>query len=226
MEKHSKLWYFENFNLLEPLTMKEKERLSTLVSMNKTPKGKVIYLPHDSSKNIFFLKSGKVKISRYSDDGKEIIIALLEPGEIFGELALVDSGERAEIAEVVEDAVICGININDMEMMLEKNPTFNLKITKLIGLRMKKVQSRLETLCFKNSEERIRGFIKDIADEHGKKLGTGKEIVVYLRLTHQDISKLTATARQKVTTVFNELEHSGIITYDRKRILIREYDKL
>jgi CRP/FNR family transcriptional regulator len=127
--------------------------------------------------------------------------------------------KRNEMAQVVEEAVICGVHTAQMEDMLKQNPVFNLQITKLIGLRLKKVQSRLDAMFFQNAEQRVKSFIKELADEHGKKL-LNNEVEVKLNLTHEDIAKLTATTRQKVTTVLSDLEKQGIISYDRKRILV------
>ena len=110
--------------------------------------------------------------------------------------------------------------------MLAKNPAFNFSVTKLIGLRYLKVQSRLESLVFKTAPERIRGFIKEMADEHGKTLANGSEIEVKLKLKHEDIAKLTATTRQSVTTELNNLEKEGVILFDRTRILIKDIKKL
>jgi len=223
MEPHSKLWYLENFNMLDSLTKEEKEQLSQQVSMKQTPKKSVVYFSGDPSKTIFFLKTGKVKISKYSEDGREIILTILGPGEIFGELALTGEEERGEIAEITEDAIICGLKISDLEKMLAQNSKFNLRITKFVGLRLKKIQSRLESLIFSSAEKRIKSFIHELANEYGRKIGNGEEVTITLNLTHDEIAKLTATNRQKVTTVLGDLEKSGIIQYDRKQIFIRNY---
>ena len=137
-------------------------------------------------------------------------------------------GEKAygTVAEVIEDAIICSLTISQLEKMLKKNPAFNFSVTKFIGLRYLKIQSRLESLVFKTAPERIRGFIKEMADEHGKTLVNGTEIVVKLKLKHEDIAKLTATTRQSVTTELNNLEKNGVILFDRKRILIKDYSQL
>lgn len=221
MELKSKLWYFDNFNLLSSLSHDEKMELSEKASMKSIPKGQMVFFTDDSSRSIYFLKSGKVKISRYSEGGRELIMRLLGPGEIFGELSLTGQTDRDEIAEVVEDAVICDIDLSNLENMMMRNPLFNLQVTKWIGLTLRKVQTRLESLCFKSSTERIKAFLKDMADQHGRQLRPGDDIEVRLNLTHEDIAKLTVTTRQNVTTVLSELEKRGVISYDRKRILIK-----
>lgn len=221
----SKLWYFENFNLLAALSSSERMGLAQASVMRTIPRDSIIYFPEDHNHKLYFLKAGKVKISYYAPDGREMILSLLEPGEIFGEIALVDDTPSNEVAEVVEDAIICSIGCQELEQILCQNPVFNLQITKLIGLRLRKVQRRLTNLAFKTAPERIRAFIKELAEEHGRQLLTGqKEIKLHLK--HDEIAKLTATSRQSVTSVFNELEKAGIIAYDRHRILIKAYDQL
>jgi len=217
----TKLWYLENFNILDSLSKKEMMRLGERTSMRNCHKNEIIYMPSDKSNTLYFLKKGKVKVSSISEDGREMIHTILGEGEIFGELAITDQQERGHVAETTEDALICSIGINEFEEFLQHNPSLNLSITKIIGFRLRKIQSRLETMWFKSAPDRIRYFIKDLSDEHGKSVGDEK--VVSLNLTHQEIASLTATTRQTVTSTLNDLEKQGIIHYDRKRILIRRY---
>lgn len=192
--------------------------------MKTYAKGQMIYLPADPAKTIYFLKKGKVKISKYSDDGRELTKAILGPGELFGELSLAGADKRDEVAEVVDDAMVCIIHESDFRSYLAHHPRLNIKVTKLIGLRLKKVESRLESLYFKTSAERVQEFIKDLADNYGTK--RNGEVEVKLYLTHNEIAKLTANSRQNVTTILRSLEKDGIIYYDRKRIIIKKYDQL
>lgn len=224
MSEKTKLWYLENFNLLSSLKMTEMEELSNMAAMRNCVKNQIIYFTDDPSDKIYFLKQGKVKLSRYAEDGREIIVAFLGPGEIFGELAIGGQHQRVETAEATENSVICILNAKEMEMMLEKNPKFNLSITKLIGLRLQKIESRLASLIFKSSDQRINSFIYDSAIEHGTKTDEGIE--VSLRLTHENIAKLTATARPTVSAVFSDLEKRNIIEYNRKRILVKDMNAL
>jgi len=226
MEEKTKLWYFDNFDLLKPLSMKEKMELSNITKMKTIPKNESVYYAGDHSLHVYFLKKGKIKISKHSDGGKELILAILEPGNIFGELAVTGDEHHNETAQAMEESLICSMEVKAFTRFMENNSAFNLSITKLIGLRLKKVQSQLEALCFKNSEERIRDFIKAMAHNHGRQLINGTEVEVKLNLTHKDIAKLTATSRQKVTTVMSNLEKQNVILYDRRRILVKDYQKL
>jgi CRP/FNR family transcriptional regulator, cyclic AMP receptor protein len=224
MADKSKIWYLENFNLFSSFSMKEMEEMSRMTAMRSCQKNQVIFFEDDPSDKIYFLKEGKVKLSRFAEDGREIIVAILGPGELFGELAISGQEKRVETAAAIEPSVVCILNAREMEMMMEKNPRFNLRITKLIGLKLQKIENRLAALVFKTSEQRIGSFIYDSAMEYGKETPEGIELV--LRLTHDDIAKLTATARPTVSTFFNELEKGDIIQYNRKRILIRDLQRL
>lgn len=227
MSEQSKLWYLENFSMLSTLSPKEMVMMDSNAGMRKATKNQIIYFPEDASKNIYLLKEGKVKISKISGDGKEIILAILHPGEVFGELAITGQDKREEIAEATEDTVICVVSVDDLKMMMEMNPKFNFQITKLIGFRLKKIQNRFESLIFKSSDERVISFIKELADDHGKAiLGNPDEKLIQLHITHEDIAKLTATSRQTVTTVLNKLEKDQIITYDRKSIFVKKLSQL
>ncbi len=223
-EGQTKLWYFENFNFLKSLSKSEKMDLSNCSVMKEATKNQVIYLPHDISSRIYFLKEGKVKVASYSEDGREMIHAILGAGEIFGELALAGEESREQYAKATEDVVYCQISVPEFEEFLKRNPSLNLEVTKLIGFRLKRISSRLERMWFKSAPDRVRYLLKELADDHGKKIGD--EIEVKLNLTHQELASLAATTRQTVTTTLNDLEKKGVIIYDRRRILVKKYPSL
>lgn len=227
MHPQSKLWYLENFGMLKALSKEEKQKLDNLAVMRHVPNKQVLYFPADSSSSIYLLKAGKVKVSRMSPDGKEIVLTILGPGEIFGELGIIGQQEREEIAEVTDDAIICVIGIKELQDMMKGNPKFKMEILKFIGFRLKRVQNQLESLIFKSAEQRIRSLIKEQAQVHGRAIaGDENQFELKLGLTHENIAKLAATSRQTVTTQLRELERSGIIKYDRKRIYIKDLRRL
>lgn len=223
MATQSKLWYLENFNLFKEVCTKTMGHLSDKTTMKSFEKDAFIYFPEEPSKTIFFLKEGKVKIGSYSKEGKEIIKRILEPGDMFGELGLVGEEIRQDFAQTMGgNATICAMSLSDMEEMMQGNPQFGFKITKFIGFKLRKVETRLESLVFKDARTRIIDFIGELGHEKGELVG--KETLIHMNLTHADIAKLTATSRQTVTTVFNELKEKNIIFFDRKRILIRNLE--
>lgn len=169
MADKSKLWYLENFNLFSNLDKEKMMELNRLVKDSTTEKNVPIYFAREPSKTIYFLKKGRVKISKYLPDGGEKIIAIINPGEIFGEMAYFDEDERTDYAITLEPSLICAINKNDFAEFVEKNPDLNLKLTKLIGLKLKNFSERIEDLIFKDANHRIISFIIRYAEKTGRK---------------------------------------------------------
>lgn len=224
MADKSKLWYLENFNLFTSLKQDSMMELNNMIKDKEIEKNQPIYFPNEPSNSIYFLKTGRVKISRYSDDGKEMIMAFIKPGEVFGEMAYLGESERTDIAITTEPSLICAINKEDFSKFIEKNPALNLKLTKLIGLKLKSYSERIEDLVFKDAKQRVISFIKKLAEENGKKVGN--QIFVKPFLKHQDIADLTACSRQTVNDVLTDLREKQIIDFDRKKLIINDMDSL
>ncbi len=221
----SKLWHLERINLFKDLSPDDLEDIDRVASMKTMVKDAFIYFPEEPSKIIFLLKEGRVKLGTYSEDGKEIIKKILEPGEVFGELAIAGQEKRQDFAQVLDKNVrLCAINKDEMLKLLNNHPTLGLKVTTLIGERLQQVERKYENLIFKDAKGRIVEFLKTMALEKGRKVGY--EYAIKHKLTHQDIANLTATSRQTVTIVLNELREQGIIGFDRTSFIIHEIDQL
>lgn len=225
MAEKSKLWYLENFNIFQGMEKDQMMNLSEITTMKKAEKDQFIYFPEEPSSSIYFLKEGRIKIGSFSEDGRENIKVILQPGEVFGELALAGEEKRGDFAQALDDeTLICALQLKDMEQIMEKNPKLTLRVTKLIGLRLRRIERRLDSLIFKDVRTRVIDFLKDMAKEQGIKVGD--EIMIKHNLTHQDFANLTATTRQSVTTILGELRDKNLIFMERKKMLIRDVDQL
>lgn len=222
----TKLWWLEKIHLFEGLSEEEMEKVNDRSTMKTKSKGTHIYFPNEPSKVIFFLKNGRVKIGSYSNDGKEVIKAIMHPGDMFGEMGLLGQETRKDFAIAMDDDVrVCTMNAEEILEMMRSNADLSLKITATIGNRLAKVERKFESLIFKDARTRIVDLVREMASDRGRVLAGG-EVLLEHSLTHQDIASLTATSRQTVTTVLNELKEKEIINFDRKTILIHEMDKL
>jgi CRP-like cAMP-binding protein len=224
MSEKSKLWYLENFNIFEGLDQSSKEVLQKITKMQEISKSQPIYFAHDPSNSIFFLKKGRVKLTRTSADGKQLTIALINPGEVFGEMSFIDAGKRTDYAIALDNCLICAINKQDFKDFVEKNPGLNLKITKLIGFRLRKFSERIEDLVFKDASQRVVSFLLSLAKDQGKVVG--EEIFVKPFLTHQDIAEITACSRQTVNSILTDLREQEVINFDRKKLIIKKRKEL
>ena len=146
---------------------------------------------------------------------------ILSKGDLFGELALTGETQRSEFAQAMDNnTMVCPMNIKEMKALMKDNQELNFKIYKIMGLRLKKLERRIESLVFKDARTRIVEFIRDMGEEKGIKVGF--ETMIKSHLTHKDIANLTGTSRQTVTTVMNELKEQNLINFNRRQILIRD----
>ncbi len=217
-------WYLENIDVTG-IFCPQKLGASHDTHDNRVfKKGDYIYMQEDSSDKLFFLNEGRVKIGSYSEDGKEITKAILGKGEVFGEMAIIGEEKRRDFAVAMEDTQLCVVTIEEMKGLMRDHSGLSLFLMKIIGNRALTMEQRLESLVFKDSRTRIVEFLSDLAKQKGQRVGY--EMVVRKFLTHQEIANLTATSRQTVTTVLNELRTKNILTFNRKRLLIRDMDLL
>ncbi|HAA15346.1 MAG TPA: Crp/Fnr family transcriptional regulator [Cytophagales bacterium] len=225
MDQNSNIWYLEKVDLYEMLCPHKFAEFKDRHTFNKFDKGEFIYLNDEPSTHIFMIAKGRVKIGSYSDDGKEIIKTILSEGEIFGELSLTGEETRGDFAQAMDsETTVCPMPLEDMQQLLLDNKNLSLKIFKIIGLRMKKLERRLESLVFKDARSRIIDFLYEMGVEKGQKVGF--EMMIKNHLTHKDIANLTGTSRQTVTTILNELKEKNLINFNRRQILIRDMEKL
>ncbi len=212
------------FRLFDTLTDAEREQLSRKLIRINRPKGAVLFLASTASPVLYLIHRGQVKLSRYSPDGRELILDIRRAGEVIGELALLGWSQRDEEAEITSPALVSTLSIGELLPLLAMNARFSVQVAQLIGRQLKRMQYRYESLCFQGAGSRVRQFIREQADLFGRRIGT--EIAVDMTLTHEDISKLTSTSRQSVTGVLSELKRRRVITYNRNHLLIRDYQAL
>ena len=224
MEK-SNLWFFEDVNLFNIMCPHKTAAMAENHEFHSFKKNQFIYFPHEQARNIYMIAEGRVRIGSYLEDGKEIVKAILTTGEIFGELALAGEERRNDFAQAMDEkTTVCPISIEQMQELMADNKELSLKIYKLIGLRIRKLERKVESLVFKDARTRIIDFLRDAAAWKGKKVGF--ETMIPTKLTHKDIANLTGTSRQTVTTILNELKEKNLIYFDRRKILIRDMEKL
>src|SRR6266852_1946592 len=122
MAEKSKFWYLKNINIFDGMDDSQMKMVEKMTTMSKVGKHHPIYFPEQPSNNIFFLKDGHVKLYHLHEDGREIILDVLGPGEIFGELSLIDQGGRGEVAETLDNVLVCSMSKLDFEKIVMSNP--------------------------------------------------------------------------------------------------------
>lgn len=219
------LWYLENIDLTNifcPVKLKNGA-LDTHTQKN-FKKGDYIYFPEEQADKIYFIREGSIKIGSLGPSGKELTKIILSQGEVFGELALVGIAKRKDFAYVMDQTTLCILSVPEIKGLMREYNGLQAFFMKVMGDRVLEMEQRLESLVFRDSRTRIVEYILSTAQKKGQRVGY--EVLIKKMLTHQDIANLTATSRQSVTTVLNELRNKNIITFNRKRILVRDMELL
>jgi len=190
-------------------------KICEILEMDNIEKGQPIELTDEHKNSVFFLKKGSVKIVNTTTNTVKYVV---KRGNIFGELALFDKKVAAEeVAYALEDCVICYIESEQMEGLMEKHKSLKNGVLKLYGLRIKKLERRLHDLIYKDSSTRIKEFITDYLNEFGETNENGRLVAKNL-LSHKEIANLTNTSRQTVSNVLSTMRKEGIINYNIESI--------
>lgn len=220
----SNIWYLENIDLTKLLCPIKLDKYGSSHPYETVKKGDYIYLPNEESKKIYFIAEGKVKIGASGEGGREITKIILGKGEVFGEFAILGEESKKDFAQAMEETKLCVSDQDGIRNLMRDHNQLSLYFLNMLGSRLLKMEKRLESLVFKDSRSRIIEFILEQVETNGVRVGY--EWVVRPNLTHQDIANLTATSRQTVTTVFNELKQNKLVHFNRRRWLVRDREEL
>lgn len=224
MYSELKYWYLRDHKLFEVLNSSQIKQLCVIVGFKKAKKGEVIYFSSSDAPRIFFLKTGNIKIVSIDDEGNETIKDIIQRGDLFGELDLVNDPNSNEHAVALTNEVsICSFLMSDFENLLLQNPSLALSYTKFVGLKMKRIKNSYSNLVSKDARTRLVGFLKDWAVNEGVKKENTYTVENYL--TQTDIAQIICTSRQTATILLNDLEHEGLIHYNRKELIIEDISK-
>ena len=219
-----RLWYVRNCSLFQRLTAEQLGSLEQRARIREFPRNSAIYLPSDTADGAFLLAQGRVRICSTTPDGKQAILAFVEPGELFGELALIQTGEREERAEAATDSTVVLLPGDELRRLMETFAEVSLGVTKLIGLRRKRVERRLRSLLFRSNRDRLAHLLLELVEQYGRTLPEG--VLLDIKLSHQELSSIIGATRETVTALLGEMQLDGLLKVSRQKIVVRDLRRL
>ncbi|PNQ73274.1 transcriptional regulator [Hanstruepera neustonica] len=215
------IWFFEDVNLFKVLCPHKFKAYKKSHSFNTFKKKDYIYFEEDAANKIYLIEKGKVKIGYYSEDGEEVVKAILTKGELFGEKAILGESKRDEFAQSVENTTsICPIGVQTMHDLMRDNQTFSFKIYKFIGLKFKKLERRLQLLLFKDTKTRLIEFLEELCEDYGYDCAKTGDHVIKHPYTQKDMASLIGTSRPTLNILLKELKDESYLDFSRKEIRI------
>ena len=206
-----KFWYLKNCSLFECLSDEHVRRLEARAKARNFKRGALVYVPSDQGDCVLLLISGRVKIFHNTQDGKQAVLAIIDPGELFGELAIaaLEEEQREEYAETMEASTIVLVPADEIKRLAAEHHSLSVGITKLMGLSRRRVERRLKSLLFRSNRERLVHLLFDLAEKYGKYTKDGG-ISLGIHLSHQELASIIGSTRETVTLVLGELQSEGV----------------
>jgi len=192
-------------------------------------KRELIFGRGDIVDHLCVLESGRIKLYRLTPDGREMAVAIVEPGETFGEEAVVGEPYRALYAESIEASRVRMIEPAQLVTLTSSRPDVLLELTRNLWSRLGEVERQMENLAFRKVTHRLAGLLVHWAEKYAEPLANGQGLRLRIRLTHQEMASLIGSSRETVTLTLGQLLDNGLIAYDptdRRAIVIPNLDDL
>jgi len=219
-----KFWYLKNCDLFERLTATQVERLEARCKAKAFQRGALVYLPADEEDSVLLLMSGRIKIYHLTTEGKQALLAFIDPGEIFGELTLLESRAREEYAETMESSSVLRIPGSEIRLLMEEHASVSLGVTKLMGFRRRRVERRLKSMLFRSNRDRLIHLLLELAEKYGRPTVDG--VLLNIKLSHQELANIIGSTRETVTVILGELQAENNIVINKRKITLSSLDKL
>ncbi len=217
-----------NFLKLVPLFASlnddELDVIVRLSSKVKYPKNKIFFIVIDERSELYIILKGSIKVSKISEGGEEMILAILKEGDFFGDMSLLDGKPRSATVTSNEDSILMLISGKSFEKVIEKHPRIALKLLRELTLRLRKADDLIGNLAFLDVTGRIAGILLQFAEEYGQKTEEG--VLIKSRPTHQAIANMIGASRETVTRVLKQLEDKKYISMSGKDITILDKENI
>jgi len=212
--------FFRKLPLFADLDDRELASVAAVAKSRRYAKDDVIFHADESGDVFCLIREGHVKVTMISPEGKEIILALLGPGDFFGEMALLDDEPRSATVIATEPLDLVTIWRSDFLQILQENFSIARKVLAEISRRLRSASSRIESLATMDVYGRLARFFLDIARDQGKVLENG--YVAVTRPTHQSIANMIGTSRETVSRLIHDLMRQGLLLSEGKTIYLRK----
>jgi CRP/FNR family transcriptional regulator, cyclic AMP receptor protein len=204
-----KVHYLAKADLFRDLSPEDMEDIRRITTMKTCPAGKVFYSSNEQGEVLFILKTGRVQLYWMSDEGKRVVLGNVEPGTLFGEMALTGQGLYDAFAEAIEESLICVMNRRDVEKLITSKPLIAIRLLGMMGKRLKEMEERLQQSLFRDVPSRLAALLLRLRSE------TGSDTI---ELTHEQLAERLGVYRETVTTALSHLRSERLISMGRREI--------
>ncbi|MGE5613927.1 MAG: Crp/Fnr family transcriptional regulator [Bacillota bacterium] len=216
--------FFIKESIFSSFNSQQLQDISKSFIRKQYKRGEPIFYEEDLTDGIYLILNGYVKVYQSIWNGREKTLAILSPGDIIGEMATFGKHIRSASVKALEPTEVYYIPQRRFEELLSKAPSFGLKIAEILTCRLRWANRQIALLVSGNSHEKVIGQLVYLAEKCGQPHNGG--IIIRPRLTHDDMASLAGVARETVTKVFRKLEKKALITFENRRLVIKDLKSL
>ncbi len=202
------------------------DRVADLGLTTRLTAGQLLFRKGDDGNALFGVLEGKVRISTSSPNGREVIISVMEPGDVFGEIALLDGLPRTADARTLEPCTLLKIQRRDFRPLLEREPKLCLHLLELLCERLRWTTELIEDATFLGLPARLAKRLLNLAIAFGEEEADGHGIRIGLRLSQNDLGRMLGTSRESVNKHLQDWTKKGWIALGRNRISVLDQSAL
>ncbi len=212
-----------NIPLFSELSDRELEKIAQVASKQRYHKDNLILIEEEVGSTMFVILEGRVKISRISDDGREVILSILSEGDFFGEMSLLDGQTRSANVTAIEDSELLVIRREEFLQMLRDFPQIAINLLKELAQRIRKSDEHIKSLSLQDATGRVASTLLRIAEDSGV-FRRGQVEISELPL-QQDLANMAGTSRETISRVIKALCIQGYLKKESGKIIILDYEK-
>lgn len=209
--------------LFSDLDQGELEHFSRVAVPRSFPAGTRVFHEGDRSDACYIVRSGTFRVTREHSDGRAITLASLGPGDIFGELAMLDGEVRSASVEALTDGELLALPGGEVRALLARNPDITVKLVAALVRRLRVANERIARQSFQTVPSRVAGVLAQLVSEEQP---ANEEAEVTIRMNQADLAQLAGTSRESVSRFLAELERAGVVRPGRGRVTVLAPGKL
>jgi CRP/FNR family transcriptional regulator, cyclic AMP receptor protein len=222
--RRNKTWFFRNNPMLSGLPEHELEWMEQRAEVVNFRRKHAVWSPDDLGDRVFWVRSGIIKVSRVTPEGRELTLQFHTKDDILGEACVLAPGLREITAEAYEDVTVYALGRDDFAALLRRNADLAVRLAKVVSARRLKMERRVGDLLFKTAHARLAGLFLDLVPEFGVRDSRG--VIVNLKLTHREMASLIGATRETVSFAILDMRRDGLIQTESKRVIIADEEAL
>jgi CRP/FNR family transcriptional regulator, cyclic AMP receptor protein len=215
--------FLKSVPIFSDLDADRLKQISQLGSRKFYKKDSTVLHENETGSALFVIISGRVKISRESDDEKEVILTILNESDFFGEMAILDGMSRSATVTAIEESELFLIQRADFLKLLQEHPEISVALLQELTQRLRASDLKIKALSLKDAEGKVASVILQLADDIGK-IKQGKVEIERLPFQH-DLANMAGTSRETISRTIHSFAKRGLIELEGTRLRINNYEK-